>query len=500
MGRRFVTIWFPHLKTDWLSLRRPALKKFPFVLSLPVHGRMIITELNTPAEKQGIHIGMALADARAIFPSLKFLDDKPEPSGKLLNAIAEWCIRYTPLVAVDPPDGLVLDATGCAHLWGSENEYLTVMYNRFKAMGYDLRIGMADTIGAAWAISRFGEKISVVESDQQKLAMLYLSPAALRIDQEIVERLYKLGLRDIDSFISMPRNALKRRFGEQLLKRLDQALGYEEEFILPVRAPLPFEERLPCLEPILTATGIQIALERLLETLCSRLMKEGKGLREASFKCFRVDGKIEQIEIGTNRASHNASHLFRLFELKLETIEPALGIELFILEAIKTEDALPVQEKLWSGTCGIDDIKFSELMDRIAGKIGAANIHRFLPDEHYWPERSFRLAVSLQEKPSTEWMIDRPRPVQVLSVPEHIEVTAPIPDYPPMLFRYKNKLHKIKKADGPERIEQEWWIRDGEHRDYYAVEDEDGQRYWLFRSGHYTGDKRNQWFIHGFFA
>jgi len=139
-------------------------------------------------------------------------------------------------------------------------------------------------------------------------------------------------------------------------------------------------------------------------------------------------------------------------------------------------------------------------MDCIAGKIGANNIHRYLPDEHYWPERSFRSATSLLEKSDTAWPTKLPRPIQVLHVPEHIEVTAPIPDYPPMLFRYKNKLHKVKKADGPERIEQEWWIRDGEHRDYYAVEDEDGSRYWLFRSGHYTGDKRNQWFIHGFFA
>lgn len=500
MGRRYITIWFRHLKTDWLSLRRPALKKFPFVLSLPVHGRMIITALNIPAEKQGIYIGMALADARAIFPSLKFLDDKPEPSGKLLRSIAEWCIRYSPTVAIDPPDGLILDATGCAHLWGSENEYLTEMYNRFQQMGYDLRIGMADTIGVAWAIAHFGKGKNIIESGQEGIALSDLSPAALRIDHEIIERLYKLGLRDINSFVSMPRNALKRRFGNQLLQRLDQALGNEEEFILPVQVPVPFEERLPCLEPILTATGIQIALERLLEKICTRLQKEGKGLRAAVFKCFRVDGKIEQIEIGTNRASHNKQHLFKLFELKIATIEPALGIELFILEAIKTEDALPVQEKLWAGACSIDDIKFSELMDRIAGKIGATNIHRYLPDEHYWPERSFRFAASLQEKSDAQWIIDKPRPIQVLSVPEHIELTAPIPDYPPMLFRYKNKLHKVKKADGPERIEQEWWIRDGEHRDYYAVEDEDGCRYWVFRSGHYTGDKRNQWFIHGFFA
>ncbi|HKG69574.1 MAG TPA: hypothetical protein VKA92_11945, partial [Segetibacter sp.] len=136
--------------------------------------------------------------------------------------------------------------------------------------------------------------------------------------------------------------------------------------------------------------------------------------------------------------------------------------------------------------------------DRLAGKVGSNAIRRYLPDEHYWPERSIKTASSIQEQKTTEWRLDRPRPIQLLTTPEYIEVTAPVPDYPPMNFRYKGKLHKIKKADGPERIEQEWWIQDGQHRDYYAVEDEEGYRYWLFRLGHY--DEDYQWFIHGFFA
>jgi protein ImuB len=156
---------------------------------------------------------------------------------------------------------------------------------------------------------------------------------------------------------------------------------------------------------------------------------------------------------------------------------------LFLLEANKVEELLPMQEKLWAGNNGLNNVKFSELIDRIANRIGANNIHRYLPDEHYWPERSIRLAASIDETATTTWRVDKPRPIQLLAQPERIEVTAPIPDYPPMLFRYKGKLHKIAKADGPERIEREWWIEEGLHRDYYSVEDEDGCRYWLFRSG-----------------
>jgi protein ImuB len=246
--------------------------------------------------------------------------------------------------------------------------------------------------------------------------------------------------------------------------------------------------------------GIEIALTRLLENLCTRLKQEEKGLRMAVLKCFRVDGKIEQLAIGTNHPSHNSKHLFKLFELKIENIEPALGIELFILEAPKVEELTTVQEKLWNDTGGLEDIEVSQLLDRIAGKLGADHIQRFVPAEHYWPERSFKLALSITERPQTHWKPDRPRPLQILPRPEAIDVTTPIPDYPPMNFRYKGRLHKIIKADGPERIEQEWWLQEGQHRDYYYVEDEAGKRYWLFRLGHYDAARSYQWFLHGFFV
>ncbi len=198
-------------------------------------------------------------------------------------------------------------------------------------------------------------------------------------------------------------------------------------------------------------------------------------------------------------ATHNSHHIFKLFETKIDQIEPALGIELFLLEAQKVEDVSPMQESLWEQISGLDNIPLSELLDRVEAKFGNGHVHRYLPDEHYWPERSIKLASSISEKPTTAWKADRPRPVQLLPMPEKIEVAAPVPDYPPMNFRYKGKLHKIIKADGPERIEQEWWLQQGQHRDYYYVEDEEGCRYWLFRLGHYT-DKTYGWFIHGFFA
>jgi protein ImuB len=537
--KRFVSIWFPYLKTDWFSVRQTLLRELPFVLVVPDHGRKLISAANEPAVKRSIYPGMVAADAKAIFPSLQVIDDQPGLAERLLRRMAGWCIRFSPCVAVDDDNGLIIDATGCSHLWGGDKFYLEDIIARFQKHGYTVRAAIADTIGTAWAIARFSNDQFIIEPGQQSVALLSLPAAALRLDDDTVDRLNKLGLRQVKDFIGMQRSALRRRFGGKvgksesredrktgflnhkdtkaqrhtksgipssvargpcsILIRINQALGLEEEIIQPVHPVEPYQERLPCLEPIVTATGIEIALQRLLENLCKRLKQEGKGIRTAVLKCYRIDGKIEEITIGTIRASHHVDHLFRLFELKIASIEPALGIELFILHAMKVEDHLPLQEKIWNSDAGLQDERIAELLDRLSCKIGMSSIHRYLPNEHYWPERSVKNVLSLDETTTTQWKVDRPRPLQLLARPECIEVTAPIPDYPPMNFRYKGKLHTIKKADGPERIEQEWWIEEGQHRDYYYVEDEEGCRYWLFRLGHYE-DASYQWFIHGFFT
>ncbi len=482
MCKRFVAIWFRHLKTDWMVHHHPELKNIPFVLALPDHGRMRITEVSAVAKAKGIEAGMVAADARVILPNLQIFDDTPGLSDKLLKKLCLWCIRYTPIASLDSPAGLILDVSGCAHLWGSEESYLKDITNKLKTFGYHIRAAMADTIGTAWAVSRFGKVKAIIKANEQLEALMPLPPAALRLETDLLERLQKLGLCQISSFAGMQRSALRRRFGQQLLIRLDQALGNKEEFIEPV---IP---------------SIEIALQKLLDGLCKRLQQEGKGVRVASFKGYRIDGKIEQVSISTNHPSNNVNHLFKLFELKICTIEPALGIELFTLEALKIEDISPLQETLWTANSNLESKELSELLDRLESKFGINIIHRYLPDEHHLPERSIKLANSLKEKPTIAWCNDKPRPMQLLHEPQPIRVTAPIPDYPPMNFKYKGKLHKVKKADGPERIEPEWWLDKGQHRDYYTVEDEEGKHYWLFRSGHYDGSKDPSWFIHGFFA
>lgn len=495
---RFISIWFRHLLTDGYALGQPSLKDIPFVMAAPERGRMMIQAANAKAEADGVRAGMVVADARAIFPALHVVDAIEVTKNGLLEMLGEWCLRYTPDIAIDAPDGLILNISGCPHLWGGERAYLRDLVLKLRAMGYDARAAIADTIGAAWAIARFGTVTPIINQNGQKEALSLLPPTALRLDQAIADRLHKLGLYTIGSFIDMPRPTLRRRFGQEMIIRIEQALGSLTESLKPIRPISPFEERLPSMDGIRTAKGIEIAIRKLLQGLCLRLSKEGKGLRAAVLTCYRIDNEVQQVILSTSRPSRDVEHLFKLFELKIPSIRPALGIELFLLEATVTEDMNVTKEMLWS-VSHKDETAVAELLDKIAGKIGEDKIHRFLPDERHWPENSYKEAASLEEKPTTAWRTDRLRPVCLLPEPVRIEVSVPVPDYPPLLFRYKNRPYRIVRADGPERIEQEWWMTDGLHRDYYSVEDECGARYWLFRSGHYN-EEHSAWYLHGFFA
>ena len=439
MQRRFVSIWFRQLLADWQLIRRPELKDVPFVFAAPDHGRMMITAVSPMAQDFGVEVGMRTADAKATCPGLEVLDDKPGRPRKLLKSLGEWCVRYSPIVAIDEfgMDGLLLDISGCAHLWGGEREYLKEIVSRFKGKGYTVRLAIADTPGAAWAVSHYGKVTPLIPIGEQVNAMLNLAPDALRLEEPVLAKLRKLGFYQIKSFIGMPRSVLRRRFGEDFLLRLAQAIGTENDMLVPLQVPVAFSDRLACLEPIKTRNGIEIAINKLLENLCKRMHADGKGLRTGLLTCYRIDGKVVQVDIGTSGASNCPSHLFKLFQLKIDQIRPALGIELFVLDAPKVDDVEVPQKEMWTSKPGLDDQSVIRLLDRVAGKVGFQAIHRYLPAKRYWPERALSRAVSVTEKTNTSWRIDKPRPTELLKSPVPIEVMAIIPDHPPKFFIYK---------------------------------------------------------------
>ena len=499
MPKRFVSIWFRYLLTDWKTIRLPSLRAAPVAFVQPDHGRMLVCTQNVKAVHYGVRPGMTAADAKVIAPGLQLFEDKPGHSLKLLTHLAEWFLRYTPLVMLDPPDGLLLDVTGCTHLKGSETEYLKDIVSRLAALGYTVRPGMADTIGCAWAVAHCSETGLIVTPGGQRAAIAGLPPIALRLTSDLLTKLNQLGFYQVADFIHMPRSVLRRRFGNDLVLRLYQALGQEPEFLLPLAEPVPYSERYPMLEAIRTRDAIEIAVHAVIDQLCKRLYGEGLGLRNAVLTYLRIDGKSGQLVIGTNHPSQRTDHIFKLFQQKFEQIAPALGIELLILDATKTEPAVDKQSLLWSGNPDSKSELVAELLDNIAARVGEKNIHRYLPAEHHLPERVAQIATDLSQNPENDWLSDKPRPLQLLEPPEAIEAMALTPDYPPRQFIYRKERHIIAAADGPERIECEWWEQPAPYRDYFNVEDEDGKRYWIYATPDISPDQPARWFLHGYF-
>lgn len=498
MEKRYLYIWFKYLLTDWLLLQQPRLQNHPVAFVQQQQNRVVIHAVNAIAERHGIHAGMLSADAKAVLSEIKVFTVADTKRAKLLRRLGLWCIGYTPFVALDLPDGLILDITGCAHLKGGEEGYLQYILDKLTEKGFKVRATIADSIGSAWAGAHYSS-ISIIPPQKQIDFIKKMPPASLRLTPETLERLQKLGFFTVESLMPLSPKLMRQRCGEELPTRLAQAMGLADEHVEPIASPILFVERLSCLEPIRTAPAIAMAIETLLQSLCERLEKEGKGLRKAILKYYRIDGKMGKVQISTNKATHLVPHLIKLFDLQIAKIAPGLGIELLVLEGVRTEAMEQHQEKLWHANQGLQDKTLVELLDRIVGKMGDTSIHRYLPLESYWPEHSYRKTYVLEDKPATHWLNQRPRPMHLLQEPVKIQVMAIVPDYPPVQFRLKDKIHQVAKADGPERIEYEWWRSNHQHRDYYVLEDVDGQRYWVFRLGHYN-EVGSDWYLHGYFA
>lgn len=500
MQNRYAVVWLRYLLTDWFSIRQPELKDIPFALTAMQGNKMVLAATNIMAEQQGIYCGATVADAKAVLPQLKTINLPLGKAEKLMLAIGKWCIRYSPKIAIAANQSIIIDLSGCAHLWGGEYNYLKEIVKRLHSKGYWARGAIADTPGTAWAVAHYGKKQPIIPSRQQADALATLPPSALQLPPDILSKLHKIGFYTIESFMHLQRNALKRRFGNELLLKLDQALGTSTQTIQWIKPEVVFREHLPYPDTITTAKGIAIAIKQLLTTLCQSLRTANLGMLEALLLCYRVDGAIIKVNISVSQPSIDPSHLFQFFELKIPTIEPALGIELFTLEITKTEKIDNIQEAIWiSEKSTMQSAQLAALLDRITTKLGNKSVYKQFPLQSYWPDRCTNRSYSLSALPQHNWRADRPRPILLLAKPEQIQVSSVLPDNPPMLFIYKGKKHTVVKADDAERIEPEWWLQEQQHRDYYIVEDTEGQRFWVFRAGHYT-DPASKWYIHGFFA
>ncbi|NNM62594.1 MAG: DNA polymerase Y family protein [Steroidobacteraceae bacterium] len=477
----------------------------PLILADRDGNRRIVFAANGVARDFGLRIGMPVTQAQALIPGLTIRDAEPLADRAGLNRLALWALhRYAPIVAADPPDGLVIDATGAAHLRGGEAPMLQDMIVRLADAGVAARAAMADSWGAAHALARFvANPIFVAPAGQSRDILLTLPIAALRLPPEMVARLRRLGFERIDDLAEQPRAPLALRFGPQLHRRLDQAFGTLAEAIEAARPPDLIEVRQNFVEPIGAAETIARYTGNLVAKLCAMLEAKGLGARQLDMVFNRVDAQSQAIRVGTAAPVRNVKHLTRMLCDKIETIDPGFGIEIMTLCAARSEPFGPKQ--LTSLFADEPETDISDLIDTIANRIGADRLYRFAPVASDVPERSLRRIAATAPPTKTNWPDHWPRPTRLLPNPEPIETVALLPDQPPVSFTWRGIRRRVKRADGPERIFGEWWKRDAELiavRDYFQIEDDAGERFWVFRAGDgedgATGSHR--WFLHGIFG
>ncbi len=503
----------------------PVRDAVPLVTAARQGGRVAIAAASPAAQALGLRPGMALTQARAQVPELQVRDADPAGDRADLRRLAMLLARrWTPVVDLSDRDGLLLDLTGVAHLHGGEARMALRLVRLLARHGVHACMGVADTAGAAWALARHGRgAVRICPPGAQIEALDPLPVTLLRLPENAIELLARLGVTTVGQLRALPRGQLARRFSDAVLARLDQALGTRAEPLDPVVPPERIQVDQRFAEPIATAEAIAHWLGELVPRLVAALREGGLGARQVELVLDRVDGVPQRVRIGLARASRDGAHLLRLLGRRIETVEPGYGIDAMALHVRRAE---PLgAETLGAALVEETPPDLGPLVDRIVNRIGAQRMWRVAPVESDVPERSMACTAPLDTAVAAEptlreddvrrldgrgtdhpWHARWPRPVRVLRRPERLDhVMAELPDQPPRRFTWRGVPHVVVHADGPERIAGEWWRRPAERdavRDYFRVEDEHGHRFWLYRSGDglrgETGDL--SWWLQGMFA
>ena len=508
--RRVVSVWLPMWPTDrWRRHQGKAEgsaapdSATPIVTRSHDGRRWVIGAADAAAQGLGLRAGLSLAQAQAMRPGLTVIDADPTGDASDLRDLAAWCQRYAPLTAADPPGGIRIDSTGADHLQGGEAAMLTDLRDRLARSGFTACAAVADTPGAAWALARHGNQpLIVVPPGETAPALAALPLAALRLPAETLVALDRMGFARIGQLAAAPRGPLVRRFGEGLMRQLDYAQGKAFEPLEPVPPRTLIRQRLTFVEPLSTAEAFATVIARLCRAVCAALERRGEGARRLDLVCERVDGTLQLVAVGTARPVRDPVHLARLLAERIETIDPGLGVEAMALWVPLAEAAPAGQGDVLAQGGGAADL--GPLIDRLVARFGAAQVYRAAPVESDVPERSVARMAGLSPAVGRSWPQALPRPLRLLTPPQPVQAIALLPDQPPVAFTWRRKRHRVRRADGPERIFGEWWRRDGERRavrDYWAVEDEAGDRFWLYRSGDGVEPETGNlaWFVHGIF-
>ena len=512
-NRRIVAVYLPRLPTDRLHRKQKACGRpvnRPLVVADRIANALRLAAVDVEAARLGLKPGMALADARARIPDLEVATADIPADRKLLEALADACERFTPLVATDLPNGLFLDVTGAAHLFDGEQGIVEKIRSSIARQGFSIRVALAGTADAARALARFADGVIAAPGEEAK-TVSPLPAEALCVDDTIIHALHRAGLKTIGQIAGRGRGELRARFGSEFVFTLDCVFGRVERPIVP-RAFVPdaVAEQVFA-EPVTSETAIALAIHRLAANLSTRLERTGEGARRFEACFFRADGQMRRIAVETGEATRDCSLVELLFREKFDSLvdalDPGFGFDLIRFSAGFLQ---PVNLETRGLDAKDEARQIRQLADRLAARFGSQRVLVYCPQDTHIPEAETVLAPA-----QTGWQRRMPwpaqlekddgpcRPLRLFARPEPIEAIADIPDGPPLRFRWRNVLHHVVLADGPERIAPEWWraSHDTPVRDYFRIQDSEGRRFWIYRAGIYGhSPAQPRWYVHGSFA
>ncbi len=550
--RRILSLWFPRLGADRVLRQSPHLAGEPLAIVDTIGNAQTLSALTAEAQAAGLYVGQPVRDAHAMCDRLITRNRNALAEVRFLAVLRRWAGKFSPWVSAEGDAGLVVDLTGCAHLFGGEAPLMQVVREDCTDMGLAVQMGLADTRGAAWALARYagqavasdrsgdaidqearatrsragkrrhwtkggaappvklgkpGPGLRIAPPGQTYAALSDLPLAALRLDPDTAAQLARLGLRRVSDLVGQPRAALARRFGKGLVYRMDQALGSAPEPVSPAKPPDHFAVRLTLPEPIGLTDDMLAGIDRLLPHLCQKLDAKKRAIRRLRLEAHRADHGLEAVEIALARPSTDPHRIRPLLEMKLEAIDAGFGIDMLRLEALQTEPVYTTRAvgHLEAGKAIADRLAKSDAMDDLMGRLGARvgmeAITRLHPASSHIPEKtSKQLAAAWSKPPEDPWpRSPGPRPL-LLWDPEIVQ--APEAPHVPATFRWRGRTHTLVRASGPERIAPEWWL-DEPHwrtgtRDYWRVTVEAGEDLWLYYA--HGGALSPGWFCQGAFA
>ena len=519
--KRIVSIWLPLWPIERMRRAEPELMPDDAPLALVEAGieGIRITAVTPQAAVKGVRIGQALTDARAIFPALLTQQADARRDRSALLRLARWCGRYGPNRNIDGADGIWIDITGVAHLYGGEAALLDDIAARLRRFSLTTRLGLADTPGAAHALARFASSSPAVAGEAKAGAALARLPVeALRLAPDMVLLLKRLGLKRIGDLYHLPRAALQRRFRsakgvEAVLTRLDQALGVRAEPCRPLIEPPALYVQRSWPDPLITSGQLEAETARLSEDLCAHLDARGLGARRLALSLYRSDGSLAEARAGLSVPSWSSEHITDLLIEKLAMLDVGFGVDVMVLSAVQVEKRCIVQEALAKRLNSDARADRAQLVDRLTNRLGQVRVSRLALRNSHIPERAeVRVpALGLSDERVSAECIWPPSagptpPPLLLPSPEPIRVVAEVPEGPPASFTWRRVERRILRAEGPQRIAPEWWdeiqSKKSGTRDYYRIEDEGGAGYWVYREGLYGRGEEEmpRWFLHGIYG